>query len=338
MTASRPLTLLRGLAALATLSFLLVGIPLWLNAVAGSPIPAALPSGDMIWSTLTSRDDGTLLLTLLKYAAWAGWVLFLVSVVADVVTRLRGLPAPRLGPQQQLATQLVGAVAALAVILPTQGAAMAAPASAPPAAVTTTSAGVAAPSGWLASLTGQVEAANYPSPTDQGYAEYTVRGGDCLWDIAWNELGEPELWPEIYDASRAVAQPDGHRLTDPDFILPGWVLHIPAPDEADVPAHRRLAEPTPRTRRDGSAESGDASDPDAVVTPLRGRPAPSDWHGALEAHPADREQVATPLRTPNSNANAPASAVEAHWLQSMLAGGQDRHNDQGWRERLLPDS
>lgn len=32
-----------------------------LNAVAGSPIPATLPSGDLIWSTLTSRDDGTLL-------------------------------------------------------------------------------------------------------------------------------------------------------------------------------------------------------------------------------------------------------------------------------------
>lgn len=334
MTASRPLTLLRGLVALAALAVILFGIPLWLNAVAGSPIPATPPSGAQIWSTLTRRDDGTLLLALLKYAAWAGWSLFLVSVAADVFTRLRGVPTPRLGPQQQVATRLVGAVAALVVILPTQGAAMGIPASAPPVAVSTTSAGAAAPTGWLASLTGQVNADDQPSSADQGYSEYTVRGGDCLWDIAWNELGEPELWPEIYEASRSVDQPDGHRLTDPDLILPGWVLHIPAPGEAEVPAGR-LAEPATPTRRDGSAESGDASDHETVITPLRGRTAPSGWHRDPEVLPEDGERVATPLSTPNRKTNAPASAVEAQWLRSMLAGGRDRDNDQGWRERLL---
>ena len=75
MTTSRARTMLKGLGALAALAVAIVGVPLLLETVAGSPIPDSLPTGSQIGTSLTSRDDGTLLLGLLKYAAWAGWAL-----------------------------------------------------------------------------------------------------------------------------------------------------------------------------------------------------------------------------------------------------------------------
>lgn len=76
---------------------------------------------------------------------------------------------------------------------------------------------------------------------------YVVKDGDTLWDIAARELGEPERYREIFDASTHIAQPNGGRLTDPDLIIPGWTLALPvtvglaarkpAPQERVVPSH-----------------------------------------------------------------------------------------------------
>jgi hypothetical protein len=58
--------------------------------------------------------------------------------------------------------------------------------------------------------------------------------GDTLREIADAELGDPERYPEIFEASQAIEQPGGARLTDPDLILPGWTLRLPSP--TPVPA------------------------------------------------------------------------------------------------------
>jgi nucleoid-associated protein YgaU len=81
---------------------------------------------------------------------------------------------------------------------------------------------------------------------------YVVRPGDTLSEIAEDELGDADAYPTIYEASRNTVQPNGHHLTDPDLILPGWKLTIPGqkpPPDPREPKHAKppeeLPDPTP---------------------------------------------------------------------------------------------
>lgn len=67
-------------------------------------------------------------------------------------------------------------------------------------------------------------------------AQYVVKSGDTLSEIAQAELGDATAYPEIVEASRSTTQPDGRHLRDPDLIIPGWRLTMP--DHTD-PAHKR---------------------------------------------------------------------------------------------------
>jgi thiol:disulfide interchange protein len=126
MRAMRAAALGRGAAALLVLLLLVAGLPVLLVVVSGNPLPDSLPAVEEVRTALTAPDDGTLLLGALTWIAWIGWAVFTASVVVDVVSRLRGVAAPRLGPQQRAATMLVGAAAAIAI------AAAAVPQAAPP--------------------------------------------------------------------------------------------------------------------------------------------------------------------------------------------------------------
>jgi hypothetical protein len=316
----------RGLAALATLLILVVGVPMWLVHVSGSPLPGSFPDLGEVWGTLTSRDDGTLLLGLLKYGAWAGWTLFVASVLADLVARLRGIQAPRLGPQQRLATQLVGAVLTLAVAVPGTATASISPVGSP-AASTRVSAPreqVAAPPhrgvDWRASLAqASTRSQTRPAEPVSGrvtFTRYTVRRGDCLWDIAWNELGDPERWPELYDASRHLRQPDGRRITDPDHVEPGWTVLVPRA--------------VPRRPSEHAGDRGSRSAHTPVATPLNLTPATR----------SPESEVRTPLNVQSMGgpaAPAPHSVTPEPWEASVAGLHAQTSADRGWRARIRAD-
>ena len=58
-------------------------------------------------------------------------------------------------------------------------------------------------------------------PAEQPQANtYTVKSGDCLWNIAKKQLGDGSRWKEIHDLNR-------DKISNPNLIHPGLVLVMP---------------------------------------------------------------------------------------------------------------
>ena len=58
-------------------------------------------------------------------------------------------------------------------------------------------------------------------PAEQPQAKtYTVKSGDCLWNIAKKQLRDGSRWKEIYDLNR-------DKISNPNLIHPGLVLVMP---------------------------------------------------------------------------------------------------------------
>ena len=116
-------------AAAATLLAILIGLPLTLITLGADPL--AWSSWATIRSAITTPDDGTLILGILKGAAWLIWAALAVSIVIEAVARVRGREAAPavtgLRLPQSIARALFGALVVSAVALP--GAAHAAPAA-----------------------------------------------------------------------------------------------------------------------------------------------------------------------------------------------------------------
>lgn len=52
-------------------------------------------------------------------------------------------------------------------------------------------------------------------------AAYTVKSGDCLWNIAKKQLGDGSRWKEIYDLNK-------DKIKNPDLIYPNQTLTLPS--------------------------------------------------------------------------------------------------------------
>jgi hypothetical protein len=59
----------------------------------------------------------------------------------------------------------------------------------------------------------------YPETIPDGATYYLIKRGDTLWDLAARFLGNPFLWPQIWDQNRYI--------TDAHWIYPGDPLIIP---------------------------------------------------------------------------------------------------------------
>ncbi len=64
---------------------------------------------------------------------------------------------------------------------------------------------------------------------------YRVRAGDHLWGIAERWLGDGFLWVEIWEHNRGREMGEGRRFTDPNVLVPGWLLELPLPGPSAVP-------------------------------------------------------------------------------------------------------
>ncbi|MEU0949956.1 hypothetical protein ABZ379_45955 [Streptomyces canus] len=84
----------------------------------------------------------------------------------------------------------------------------------------------------------QLVSSTHDTPAERGDV-VIVEAGDSLSEIAAEELHDGSRWPQLFEASRGRAQPDGlPKITDPDVIYPGQQVTVPQA-ASERPEHPR---------------------------------------------------------------------------------------------------
>ena len=149
---------------------------------------------------------------------------------------------------------------------------------------------------------------------------YTVQPTDTLSEIAQEQLGDADRWPEIYQASTGITQPGGAELTDPDVIDVGWKLNIPGTetlaghDERQVPQPREPVTPT-------SPEDQQPVDPPVEEQPPVAQEPQVPETTAPDVAPPQAEEPATLAADVDQVADADDSVLDAPWVLAGLTGG-----------------
>lgn len=213
----------RALAASIALALLVFGLPILLIAAVGWPLPRQLPHLGDITDTVAGNQplETATVWKILAVILWLAWLQVAVAVVIETIATARGA-LPRSIPGFNLAHGLVAPLVAAIVLAWPAGTAVRA-AAAPAPVVAAAEPPPTAPTPTLPVSPPPADTA--PSPIT---IEHTVQRRDTLWDLAEHYLGDGYRASELFELNQGRAQPDGDTLTDPGFIRPGWVLHIPA--------------------------------------------------------------------------------------------------------------
>ncbi|MFK4085620.1 BTAD domain-containing putative transcriptional regulator [Kribbella sp. NPDC020789] len=242
---------LKGFVALLAIVAIVGGVPYVLLRFFGTPWPEHMPN----WNVLLDELDIRAVLGIFAFFIWLAWLHFVVCLIAEAIAEIRGHGlSPRIpfgGGSQGLARRLISSVVLIAgaagVGMPVASAVTTSPGTVP-ASVSVVQGGdnesgssfrqtehrSSVLSGAVqqgAKTTTGVRTNNDQKGQVVKYTEVRPPHGrnyDCLWDIAERYLGEGRRYKEIYDLNHNKLQPDGRRLTNPDLILPGWQVRLPA--------------------------------------------------------------------------------------------------------------
>ncbi|MCR1785612.1 LysM peptidoglycan-binding domain-containing protein [Nocardioides carbamazepini] len=153
-----------------------------------------------------------------------------------------------------------------------------------------------------------------PALNDGGPAhDYTVQPTDTLSEIAQEQLGDADRWPEIYQASTGITQPGGAQLTDPDVIDIGWKLNIPG---AETPASPEDQQPV-----DPPAEEKPPVDPPAEEEPPVVPESEVPETAVPDVAPPQAEEPTAPAADVDQVDDADDSILDAPWVLAGLTGG-----------------
>lgn len=303
----------RGVLAAAVAALLLVGLPYGLIRFIGWPLPHRVPSLTQLRIDVTSPILGDqVYLNAIAIVIWLLWLLITVSFALETVALLRGVeipPIPGLRPTQALAVVLLTAIGITTLMARTAAPAQAAatnaarvPTRAPAAATAPVSPGTGPSTDAAAAASSGPADATGPSPTHPAETMHTVAPGDNLFDIARADYGNGEDWRLLYSYNAGVTQADGQKLTNPDLIRPGWVLHT-----TDPAAASRSTDPT--TPHSAPTSSAPAPSQSTTVAPHYTTPAQAPTAPATtrpSAHPGPERPSASSPPTLQRTADPPA--------------------------------
>lgn len=339
-TVINPRRLGTGLLAVTAIAAILVGVPVGLWALGGNPLPTSLPSVAQVVAALTRPDNGTLFLGLLKIVGWVGWLSYALPLVLEILRTVGDVRVPQLPMLRLQHRQSAALVAAAGALMSLTGQA----AHAAPMPVTHAGGHTAATAS-LAKLPKSEAAQAHQTQTRQSNERFEVvdfverdgqppvmhvrvHRGDTLSEIAQEELDDASRWPEIAKASAGITQPDGHRLTDPDLIYPGWTLNVPTDTEGPAPSapapshssstagergHDHQA-PSPTPTASSSAPSN-ATTPSPATPTAPASAAPST---ATPSAPSEQAPTTAPTDSPTATPSAPSSQPTTHPAPAVI--------------------
>ncbi|MEM1335315.1 MAG: LysM peptidoglycan-binding domain-containing protein, partial [Actinomycetota bacterium] len=150
---------------------------------------------------------------------------------------------------------------------------------------------------------------------------YVVAPGDNLWDIAASHLGDGSEWTTIWELNGGEAMVDGRTFDDPDLLVAGWVLQLPA--RAASTATNPVDDSTVVNLDATSTHAGTdtEAETDRVIEPVvDSTDAPN---GEQDATPED-ERLEAPSRVPSvaSVPNRPADVGEIGNSSTPDSGSQ----------------
>ncbi|HEY5172180.1 MAG TPA: hypothetical protein VIK54_10680, partial [Acidimicrobiia bacterium] len=298
-----------GVGSLVTLIALAVGVPFALSTLAGWPLPSVLPSLHDITHALSRNEisDPTLIKAL-ALVGWFAWAQIAASILVESIAWARGTAAPRLrfvGIAQPAMCKLIASAALLvsSVHVP-RAAPLVSGRQLTPAVTLPVS--VETPAAFL--LRADTPArASAPTQTGVTTKTYAVVRYDTLWGLAEKHLGDPLRWREIFELNLGTPQPDDRSLEDPQLIIPGWVLTMPA---------------------DATGVSQEMPPPASVTTPSP----PVVTHHAPTHH--SRPAVAPSTTDPSTSPTVPAPTATAAPLPRP-SEPSERHSERGIDPALL---
>lgn len=311
LSRSRVAEVTRGLAAAMTLAALIVGPPLLLARYIGWPLPTTINFDDIRHALGGATISDDVLIKALAVACWLAWAYALSCIAAEAVAWRSGRAArsvPFGSVVQPILGQLVVAVGLLsATVRPPTAFAVAA---ARPVVAVPMQHAVA------------VELVQADVPAEPGLPICVVQRRDSLWVLAERHLGDGLRWREIYDLNQGLPQPGGRALHNPNLIIPGWTLRMPA-DAVGLapPAPANAPTPTVPVPPPTTVPPPDVTTPATAAVPS---PAPS---------PPDAEP-STPSDDPaDDRFPIPVALAGATLLAAGLIAAVDRRRRRQLRRR-----